>query len=53
MIALLAAKTKVIPIITKIPLKCTQVDLMDFNISSYLSRFFRTQNKSNIILRND
>jgi hypothetical protein len=50
--ALLAAKTEVIPIIAKI-LERIQVDLMDFNISSYLSRLLRTQNRSNIILGNN
>jgi ABC-type polysaccharide transport system permease subunit len=38
---LLAAKTKVIPIITKILFERIQVDLMDSNINSYLSRFLR------------
>jgi hypothetical protein len=40
-IVLLAAKTKVILIIAKILLERIQVDLIDFNISSYLSRFLR------------
>jgi hypothetical protein len=51
--ALLATKTKVIPIIAKILLECIQVDFMDFNISSHLSRLLRTQNRSNIILGNN
>jgi hypothetical protein len=40
--ALLVAKAEVILIIAKILLERIQVDLMDFNISSYLSRFLRT-----------
>jgi hypothetical protein len=39
---LLAAKAEIIPIITKILFERIQVNLMDFNISSYLSRLFRT-----------
>jgi hypothetical protein len=41
MIALLVAKAEVILIIAKILFERILVNLMDFNISSYLSRFLR------------